>query len=149
MDNPFMLKKHLRKLIGNWRRKKKCSDTKILKRDVICMSKTFPQEQLKSNSKNYSLNTERLKTSNCSPRMESQLMPLCASRTQRRLHKQKLSSTNRLSMESNFTSTIMKLRRSEKYSMRSSTTRLISKTTKNKTLVTLLISSISLRYMLS
>jgi len=71
-----------------------------------------------------------------------------ASRTQKMPPRQRLSSTNTLSMESNFTSTTTKSRKSERLSMRSSMIRLTSRTSRSRILATLLISSTNLRSML-
>lgn len=100
------------------------------------MSRTSHPKLLNKNSESTLENSEKSKMSKFSANQKAKLyMPLFVSKIQTMLLKLKLNSTNRPSMERYSTSITMKSRKSERFNKKKSETKLITKTTRNKTKV--------------
>lgn len=133
------------RLTEKLRSKRKCSDTRIQKRDATYMLRISPLIPPKSNFMNYLVLMDKLNQSNFSKRKERQYMLLSAINHQRKLQKQRLNFIRNHSMENNCISIITKSKKSERHNTKRSMIRLASRTIRNPMLM-FLISSENLKF---
>lgn len=125
---PFMSRLLSLRVRERSKSKRKCSDTRTLRRDATSTLRISHPLQLNSNWENFSELMEISKVSNCSKRKMKQCMPSFVSNHLKRHQRPRLNFTKSHSMESNFSLTIMKSRKSERHNRKRFMIRLTSKT---------------------
>lgn len=131
------LRKLLKKLKEQLKRRKKCLDTKTQRRDATCMLKISPLRPLKNNLNNYSVNMVLLKVSRSSLKRKATMQSMLsfALRSQKLPSKPNKLWTNSTWEVNNSTSIITKLKKLDKSKYKILKIRLTSKNKRKQALI--------------